>query len=51
MKYTLASKYNLMGLAIWNVDSLDYSGTTEGNKDTAEMWTALDIFFKELPKQ
>ena len=45
-KFVLAHENNLQGLAFWNFDSLDYSGSSPTvAMQTADMWQALDIFF------
>lgn len=46
-KYTYARQQTLHGLAIWNIDSLDYSDSPLAQGQTAEMWDALALFSKE----
>ena len=45
IKYNYARELDLRGLAIWNVDQLDYSDSPLAKKETAEMWEAISVFF------
>ena len=45
LKYMLARKQELRGVALWTIDSVSYnSSDTRTMADTAKMWTALDFF-------
>ena len=41
LKYELAANEGLNGVAIWNVDSLDYSESVRAQHETKLMWDAL----------
>ncbi|XP_050408793.1 di-N-acetylchitobiase [Patella vulgata] len=41
LKYSLADKYGLRGVGMWNADSLDYSDTISAQLQRKEMWGAL----------
>ena len=46
VKYTYAAQRRLKGLAIWNVDSLRYNGSSHDDFLTDEMWDAIMVFFE-----
>ena len=46
LKYIYAAQLKLKGLAIWNVDQLNYNGTSHDKFLTAEMWEAITVFFR-----
>jgi len=41
MKYKLASDQRLLGVGVWEADSLDYSDTEEKRAYVRDMWNAL----------
>jgi len=41
VKYKLASDWNLLGVGVWEADSLDYSGSAEKRVYVRDMWNAL----------
>ena len=43
-KYQLARDQDLMGVAFWNVDLLDFSNTPSANKTRKDMWDAIEMF-------
>ena len=46
LKYIYAGEKELRGLAFWNVDQLDYSDSPRAKRQTAEMWEAISVFFR-----
>jgi di-N-acetylchitobiase len=46
VKYTYAAQRRLKGLAIWNIDSVNYSGSKHDDFLTDEMWDAISVFFE-----
>lgn len=44
LKYKLASKKNLRGVGMWNIDSLDYTDSAQGEHLRSQMFDALDAF-------
>lgn len=45
LKYMYAAKKGLRGLAFWNIDDLDYDGSSHDQLLTEEMWEAILVFF------
>ena len=44
-KYQLAASQGMRGVAVWNIDCLDYTSSKADNKaETQEMWDALSAF-------
>ena len=46
LKYQFAQKVGMKGLAFWNVDTLDYSGSSGSKALTDAMWGAISAFLK-----
>lgn len=45
LKYVLAAQFDLRGLAVWNIDSVNYGDSPDQKFLREEMWDALTIFF------
>ena len=45
LKYIYAAQKQMKGLAIWNVDSVNYGGTPNDKFLMEEMWDAISVFF------
>lgn len=45
LKYQLAKKIGMKGLAFWNVDCLEYNGSQSSKILTDAMWKAVSAFF------
>ncbi len=43
-RYRTAREMGLLGVAMWEADSLDYSGEEPGRTETREMWSSLKKF-------
>ena len=41
IKYRLARDWHLLGVGVWQADSLDYSDTAEKRAYVHDMWNAL----------
>lgn len=46
LKYQVAYVGHLLGIGMWNVDTLDYSSnaTKQAKQDTIDMWNAMEQF-------
>lgn len=45
LKYALAAQIGLHGLAIWNIDQVNYGDSPDQKFLREEMWEAITIFF------
>uniref|UniRef100_A0A6U2XID5 GH18 domain-containing protein n=1 Tax=Paramoeba aestuarina TaxID=180227 RepID=A0A6U2XID5_9EUKA len=52
VKYEYAVQENLRGMAMWNIDCLDYFSTNPvTQQQTARMWNVFNTFFAQLKNQ